>query len=102
MRVLVVLDPQGKPTSCTVNSTSDDDALDAASCKLARQARYTPGKDVYLEKPVSHDVDEGIRLLAVQQRTGRIVAAGTQIVTAAQYSGPIVIAHDGWRTNFGD
>ena len=36
------------------------------------------GKDVYLEKPVSHDVDEGIRLLAVQQRTGRIVAAGTQ------------------------
>lgn len=36
------------------------------------------GKDVYLEKPVSHDVDEGIRLLAAQARTGRIVAAGTQ------------------------
>lgn len=36
------------------------------------------GKDVYLEKPVSHDIDEGIRLLAVQARTGRIVAAGTQ------------------------
>jgi predicted dehydrogenase len=36
------------------------------------------GKDVYLEKPVSHDIEEGIRLLAVQQRTGRIVAAGTQ------------------------
>lgn len=36
------------------------------------------GKDVYLEKPVSHDIDEGIRLLAAQRRTGRIVAAGTQ------------------------
>lgn len=36
------------------------------------------GKDVYLEKPVSHDIDEGIRLLVAQQRTGRIVAAGTQ------------------------
>lgn len=36
------------------------------------------GKDVYLEKPVSHDIDEGIRLLAAQARTGRIVAAGTQ------------------------
>ncbi|HEX3132566.1 MAG TPA: Gfo/Idh/MocA family oxidoreductase, partial [Planctomycetota bacterium] len=36
------------------------------------------GKDVYVEKPVCHDIDEGIRLLAVQQRTGRIVAAGTQ------------------------
>lgn len=36
------------------------------------------GKDVYLEKPVCHDVDEGIRLLAAQARTGRIVAAGTQ------------------------
>jgi predicted dehydrogenase len=36
------------------------------------------GKDVYLEKPVSHDIEEGIRLLAAQRRTGRIVAAGTQ------------------------
>ncbi len=36
------------------------------------------GKDVYLEKPVSHDIDEGLRLLAVQRRTGRIIAAGTQ------------------------
>ncbi len=36
------------------------------------------GKDVYLEKPVCHDIEEGIRLLAVQRRTGRIIAAGTQ------------------------
>ena len=36
------------------------------------------GKDVYLEKPVSHDIDEGLRLIAAQKRTGRIIAAGTQ------------------------
>ncbi|WP_310533336.1 energy transducer TonB [Novosphingobium sp.] len=56
MRVLVVLDPQGKPTSCTVSGTSDDDALDAASCKLARQARYTPGKDGF-GRPAPGGVD---------------------------------------------
>jgi predicted dehydrogenase len=36
------------------------------------------GKHVYVEKPVSHDVDEGLRLLAVQRQTGLLVQAGTQ------------------------
>lgn len=44
-RVRVLLDPEGKPTSCTVIGSSDDDALDATACKLARQAQFTPGKD---------------------------------------------------------
>jgi predicted dehydrogenase len=36
------------------------------------------GKDVYVEKPVCHDVQEGQRLLAVAESTKRIIQAGTQ------------------------
>ncbi|MBI4873040.1 MAG: Gfo/Idh/MocA family oxidoreductase [Acidobacteria bacterium] len=36
------------------------------------------GKDVYVEKPVTHHVREGRKLIEAAQRTGRIVQAGTQ------------------------
>lgn len=36
------------------------------------------GKDVYVEKPVSHSLWEGAQLAAVARATGRIVQAGTQ------------------------
>ena len=36
------------------------------------------GKDVYVEKPVSHNIWEGAQLAAVARQTGRIVQAGTQ------------------------
>lgn len=36
------------------------------------------GKDVYVEKPVSHSVWEGERMVAAQQSSGRIVQSGTQ------------------------
>jgi predicted dehydrogenase len=36
------------------------------------------GKDVYVEKPVSHNVWEGRRTVEVARKTGRICAAGTQ------------------------
>jgi predicted dehydrogenase len=36
------------------------------------------GKDVYVEKPVSHTIWEGRQLVKAAQRTGRIVQAGTQ------------------------
>jgi predicted dehydrogenase len=37
------------------------------------------GKDVYLEKPVSHNVWEGRQLVAAAAKYGRVVQAGTQI-----------------------
>ena len=37
------------------------------------------GKDVYVEKPVSHNVSEGRRIVEVARRTNRICQAGTQI-----------------------
>jgi predicted dehydrogenase len=36
------------------------------------------GKDVYVEKPVSHNVHEGRVMVAVAQKTGKICQAGTQ------------------------
>jgi predicted dehydrogenase len=36
------------------------------------------GKDVYVEKPVSHNIWEGRRMVDVARQTGRICAAGTQ------------------------
>lgn len=35
-------------------------------------------KDVYLEKPVSHNIWEGRQIMAAAERNGRIVATGTQ------------------------
>jgi len=37
------------------------------------------GKDVYVEKPVSHNVWEGRQLVAAAAKFGRVVQAGTQI-----------------------
>ena len=36
------------------------------------------GKDVYVEKPVCHNVKEGLAMVDVARRTGRIVQTGTQ------------------------
>lgn len=36
------------------------------------------GKDVYVEKPLAHRVDEGFRIIDAVRRTGRIVQVGTQ------------------------
>jgi predicted dehydrogenase len=48
--------------------------LHAVLASWAAQA----GKDVYIEKPVCHDVHEGRLLLSVAEKTGRIIQAGTQ------------------------
>ena len=36
------------------------------------------GKDVYVEKPVTHDLEEGARLVAAVEDSGQVVATGTQ------------------------
>ena len=36
------------------------------------------GKDVYVEKPVSHNISEGRRIVQVSRKTGRICQGGTQ------------------------
>src|SRR5205809_442298 len=36
------------------------------------------GKDVYVEKPLTHDLSEGVRVIEAQNRSSRIVQVGTQ------------------------
>ena len=36
------------------------------------------GKDVYVEKPVTHDLDEGAALIEAVEKSGRVVQIGTQ------------------------
>jgi predicted dehydrogenase len=36
------------------------------------------GKDVYVEKPLAHTIDEGFAIMEAVKRTGRIVQVGTQ------------------------
>ena len=36
------------------------------------------GKDVYCEKPVTHDVSEGDKLISAVEKSGRVMATGTQ------------------------
>lgn len=43
------------------------------------------GKDVYVEKPVSHDIWEGRRMLEAEKKFGRIVQAGTQTRSNKSY-----------------
>ena len=43
------------------------------------------GKAVYLEKPMVHTLDEGPRLVAAQQRTGRPLQVGSQYASSLLY-----------------
>ncbi len=46
-------------------------------CRMAQDA-VEAGMDVYLEKPVAHNIDEGFRLAEAVRRTKRVVQVGTQ------------------------
>ncbi len=53
------------------------------------------GKHVYVEKPVSHVVDEGARIMAAARRNGRICATGTQGRSARSVRDAIDFVHAG-------
>ena len=53
------------------------------------------GKDVYVEKPVSHNIGEGERMLESAVRTGRIVQAGTQSRSCPAIRDGIAWMHEG-------
>lgn len=61
----------------------DVDVISIASCNhwhaLASIWAMQAGKDVYAEKPISHNLSEGRRIVQTVQRTGRIFQSGTQM-----------------------
>ena len=63
----------------------DDKDIDAVSIatpnhwhSLAAIWALQAGKDIYVEKPVSHNVSEGRRLVEAAEKYGKVVQAGTQ------------------------
>jgi len=46
------------------------------------------GKDVYIEKPVTHDLSEGDKLIAAVESSKRVLATGTQQRNGDHWSGP--------------
>ena len=53
------------------------------------------GKDVYVEKPVSHNVSEGRRIVQVARKYNRICQAGTQNRSRGALAEAIKYMHDG-------
>ena len=43
------------------------------------------GKDVYCEKPMVQHMDDGKKVIAAQQKTGRIMQVGSQRVSSIVY-----------------
>jgi len=68
------------------------------------------GKDVYVEKPLTHDLSEGPQVIAAQRKSNRIVQVGTQQRSMPQFKkaleiirsgelGPIYKVHLTWNRN---
>ncbi|MCC6487038.1 MAG: Gfo/Idh/MocA family oxidoreductase, partial [Candidatus Hydrogenedentes bacterium] len=53
------------------------------------------GKDVYVEKPLAHEVWEGRQLVAAAEKHGRIVQHGTQGRSEAEWISTIKLLHEG-------
>ncbi|HKJ69100.1 MAG TPA: Gfo/Idh/MocA family oxidoreductase [bacterium] len=73
-------------TYTDVRNVLDDDTIDAVVIATPNHwhALITvwacqAGKDVYVEKPVSHDIWEGQQMVAVARKYNRIVQSGTQL-----------------------
>jgi predicted dehydrogenase len=68
------------------------------------------GKDVYVEKPMVHRVEQGLPLVEAQRRTGRILQVGSQRVSSILYAkakellatagiGPLNVVEAWWNRN---
>jgi predicted dehydrogenase len=78
----------GKPAPKTyqdIRKLLEDGSIDAVSIAtpnhwhaLAAIWSMQAGKDVYVEKPISHEVAEGRRIVEVARKLGRICQCGTQ------------------------
>ncbi len=57
------------------------------------------GKDVYCEKPISHNIIEGRRMIKTARRNNRVVATGTQRRSGALLARSVKFLRDGGLGN---
>jgi len=53
------------------------------------------GKDVYVEKPVSHNIAEGEQMVAAARKLGRVVQSGLQQRSGAHFQTAVELVQDG-------
>jgi predicted dehydrogenase len=95
----------GRPEAKTyqdLRKLLEDKAVDAVSIAtpnhwhaLAGVWAMHAGKDVYVEKPVSHNVSEGRRLEEARVKNRRVCQAGTQARSSAAHREAIRYIHEG-------
>lgn len=105
-KAVKAVEDAGQPTPKTVQDLRrvfDDDSIDAVSIAtpnhwhaLASIWAMQSGKDVYVEKPVSHNVVEGRRIVEAARKYNRICQTGTQIRSASGSREAIKYIHDGY------
>ena len=79
----------GKDIDAVVIATPDHwHALPAIEAVLA-------GKDVYVEKPIGHNVAEGQAMIRAARKTGKIMAVGTQQRSAPHFQKAVEIVRSG-------
>jgi predicted dehydrogenase len=85
-----------------IRKVVEDPAIDAVSIAtpnhwhaLAAIWALQNGKDVYVEKPVSHNVSEGRRIVETARRYNRICQTGTQSRSSAGMREAVAFLHSG-------
>jgi predicted dehydrogenase len=100
-----VKEGQGKApkTYTDMRDVMADDSIDAVTIatpnhwhSLATIWACQAGKDVYVEKPLSHNIWEGRQLVAAANKYGRVVMHGTQSRTDATLIRDIKLMHEGF------
>ncbi|MBM81714.1 MAG: dehydrogenase [Planctomycetaceae bacterium] len=98
-RAIQTLSKLGKPTPKVekdFRTVLDDPNVDVLVCAapdhwhaLATILACQAGKDVYVEKPVSHNIVEGRRMIEAARKYKRVVGSGTQRRSGADFQAAI-------------
>lgn len=103
-RAAMIADSQGREPEVTADMREafDDKQLDVVSIAtpnhwhaLAAIWAMQAGKDVYVEKPVSHNVSEGRRLVEAARKYNKVCQTGTQCRSNKGTRDGIQFVHDG-------
>jgi len=107
----IVEDAQGKAPKLyeDIREALQDKDIDAVTIatpnhwhSLAAVWACQAGKDVYVEKPMSHDIYEGRQVVAAAEKYKRIVQHGTQSRSNATLIRDMKLIHDGFIGKIGE
>nr|HPJ98234.1 Gfo/Idh/MocA family oxidoreductase [Candidatus Hydrogenedentota bacterium] len=90
-------------TYADIREVLDDKDIDAVSCaapnhwhSLATVWACQAGKDMYVEKPMTHNIFEGLKVVEAAKKYNRIVQHGTQLRSNPGFQEGIQLLKDGF------